>query len=457
MQQNIYWPRLAYLQKSASTAPLAVFRILFGLLIGVSMIRFALHGWIDMLYIQPLFHFSFYGFSFIKPLGQATYLIFGLCLLSSLMVTLGWYYRWAALSLFLSFTYIELMDQATYLNHYYFISLMALLMTVLPAGRYFSVDVFRKPEKACSRMPAWCLHAPLLLVFILYFYAGLAKLNSDWLLHALPLKIWLPARNDMPLIGQAFNLPWIPYLFSWFGCFYDLTIVFFLLYKKTRVGAYLTVVVFHGLTAILFPIGMFPYIMMVTALLFFPASFHHQLLDKLSKALSLSPARLHTDHSYRFPLHHQKWILTLVGTFFIFQLLFPFRYGLYPNELFWSEEGYRFSWRVMLMEKAGQVQFTVQDSHHAPERVINSAFLTPLQEKMMATQPDLILQFAHYLRDFYTKKGFTAPKVYADTYVSLNGRLGQTLIDPSTDLARETDSFQPKSWILPFKDEIKGL
>jgi hypothetical protein len=106
-------------------------------------------------------------------------------------------------------------------------------------------------------VPRWCVDALKLLVFILYFYAGLAKLNSDWFLQALPLKIWLPARNDMPLIGRLFNQEWVPYVFSWFGCIYDLTIVFLLLNQKTRVFAYLTVVAFHLMTALLFPIGMF--------------------------------------------------------------------------------------------------------------------------------------------------------------------------------------------------------
>jgi hypothetical protein len=45
-----------------------------------------------------------------------------------------------------------------------------------------------------------------------------------------------------------------------------------------------------------------------------------------------------------------KTKIVFISCFIAFQLLFPFRYLCYPNELFWTEE-FRFSWRVMLMEK----------------------------------------------------------------------------------------------------------
>ncbi len=67
------------------------------------------------------------------------------------------------------------------------------------------------------------------------------------------------------------------------------------------------------------------------------------------------------------------------------QLLFPWRYLLYPEELFWTEEGYRFSWRVMLMEKAGYAEFKVVDSKTGKRFYVdNSDFLSPFQEKQMA-------------------------------------------------------------------------
>ncbi|MBD2699000.1 HTTM domain-containing protein [Spirosoma sp. BT702] len=447
----------AYFRKITSAAPLAVFRILFGLMLLGSTIRFWSKGWIEELYIRPHYFFPFYGFEFVKPLGQYTYVLFAICGISALLVAIGLFYRLAAVILFLSFTYIELIDKSTYLNHYYFTSLVCLLLIFLPAHAYFSVDAYRRRTLIADQIPAWCLDSLRLFVMLLYVFAGLAKLNSDWLLHALPLRIWLPAHNDFPMVGFLFNYRWVAYLFSWFGCLYDLTIPFLLWYRPTRSWAYVTVVVFHGLTALLFPIGMFPYIMIVTALIFFPAHFHQTIIRQLSRWMSISGTFLLPRRTYQYGPVATKLILSFLGLFFVIQLLTPLRFLLYPGELFWTEQGYRFSWRVMLMEKAGYAQFMVKDNAGHRTIVNNNDFLTTLQEKMMSTQPDMLLQYAHFLRDYYAQRGFEKPQVYVDSYVALNGRMGKPLVDPNTNLANEQESFRPKAWITPLNDTIYGF
>lgn len=446
-----------YWRTYTSAAPLAVFRLAFGVMILGSIVRFWSKGWIDELYIKPSFFFPYYGFEFVKPLGQYTYLLFVICGLSALLVALGWFYRVASVLLFLSFTYIELMDKSTYLNHYYFVSLVAFLLIFLPANVYFSVDAYRNRTNFYDQIPRWTIDSLRLLMGIVYVYAGLAKLNSDWLLEALPLRIWLPGRNDLPVIGFLFNYRETAFAFSWLGALYDLSIPFLLLNRFTRPFAYVAVVVFHVLTVILFPIGMFPYIMILAALIFFSAGFHQKIIAVLSRLLQLPNMLFARGKTLRYSSWQNQFMVSFFILFFIIQIIVPFRYTLYPNELFWSEEGYRFSWRVMLMEKMGNVQFKVVDESGRQMMVNNEDHLTKLQEKMMATQPDMLVQFAHYLQDYYTRQGFRNPKVFADTYVSLNGRLGKPYIDPTVNLAQETDSFTPKKWILPFGDEIKGL
>lgn len=445
-----------YFQKSTSAAPLAVFRILFGLLIFGSMVRFWAKGWIHDLYIKPKHFFSFYGFEFVQPLNEYTYLLFLVCGLAALCVALGLFYRSSAILLFLSFTYIELMDKSTYLNHYYFISLVSLMMIFLPAHAYFSLDASRS-NQAKDAIPLWTTHALKLLVCIVYVFAGLAKINSDWLLEAQPLRIWLPAKNDLPVIGGLFNLTWVAYAFSWVGCIYDLTVPFLLFNRVTRSWAFGAVVAFHSLTAILFPIGMFPYIMIATALFFFSSQFHQRILDRIGGWLKVSNDFLHPRQGFEYSRIASSVIVPVFCLFFLVQLAIPFRHVFYPGELFWTEEGYRFSWRVMLMEKAGYAQFVVKDSTGKHVVVDNTLFLTTLQEKMMSTQPDMILQYAHILKDHYKQSGFQSPEVYVDSYVALNGRIGKPLIDPNTDLAKQEESFYHKPWVLTFSDEIKGL
>jgi hypothetical protein len=448
-----------YLKRSTETAPLAVFRIFFGLMMLISIIRFWAYGWIEKLYLEPDFHFSFYGFEWVQPLGVWTYLLFGVCGLSALMVALGYRYSLSAVVFFLSFTYIELMDKTTYLNHYYFISILAFLMIFLPAGAYFSVDAYRDPGKRFQYVPKWTVDSIRLLLGIVYVYAGLAKLNSDWMLHALPLKIWLPSKFDIPLIGPIMGQEWVHYTFSWAGALYDLCIPFLLLFKPTRWFAFVLVVIFHTLTRVLFPIGMFPYIMIVGSLIFFEARVHHRILRFFSRFLGIDSGVFDNGAVYsEIRGFVREFKLGVVTLFFAIQLLFPWRYALYPGELFWTEEGYRFSWRVMLMEKAGYAQFRIVEGKTGRWFYVdNSDFLTPFQEKQMSFQPDFILEFAHFLKSHFETQGKQDIQVYVQCSVALNGRLSKPYIDPDVNLAKERESFRHKTWILPFEDEIKGL
>ncbi|MEM7185700.1 MAG: HTTM domain-containing protein [Bacteroidota bacterium] len=454
-----------YLQSNVKAAPLAVFRVFFGILMLVSIARFWYHGWIESLYLEPAFHFSYYGFEWVKPLGDWTYLLFVLCALSALMVAIGYKYRWAIVVFFLSFTYIELMDKTTYLNHYYFISVLSFLLIFLPANVYFSVDALRARKKGDhvyfgSQVPRWTVDSIKLLLAIVYLYAGLAKLNSDWLVDAMPLSIWLPSKFDIPLLGGLMGERWVHYAFSYFGAGYDLMIPFLLYFKRTRWVAFGLVVVFHVLTRVLFPIGMFPYIMIVATLIFFEPEFHEKVCRVLGRMVrypqrllqaSLQQKKQRTTSGF-------KWSLVVVAFLLAVQLLLPWRYLLYPGELFWTEEGYRFSWRVMLMEKTGYAQFKIVDGTTGKWFYVdNRDFLTPFQEKQMSFQPDFILEYAHYLRNHFEKQGHKQVEVYADVKVALNGRLSTTFVDPTVDLASEKESFTPKHWITPFNDEIKGL
>jgi hypothetical protein len=278
-----------YLSAPVSAAPLAVFRILFGGMMLFSILRFIMKGWVTELYVFPKVYFPYYGFEWVQPLDETGMLaLFGLMALTALTIMLGFFYRWSAIIFFLSFTYVELIDKTNYLNHYYFVSVVAFFMIFIPAHRHFSMDVLRKPQLWVSHVPRWTVLIFQLQLGLVYFYAGVAKLNPDWLLDAMPLRYWLPAHTHLPLIGPLFDKLWVAYLFCWFGAFYDLTIPFFLSWRKSRLVAYATVVVFHALTAVLFQIGMFPYIMIVSTLIFFSENFHKKLLSWFRSALRIN-------------------------------------------------------------------------------------------------------------------------------------------------------------------------
>lgn len=449
----------SYYHRTTEAAPLAVFRIFFGLMMLISIIRFWANGWISKLYIEPKFFFSFYGFEWVKPFGEWTYLLFVICGLSALAVAFGYKYRLSIIIFFLSFTYIELMDKTTYLNHYYFISLLSFLMIFLPANAYYSWDAFKNEKLSFQKIPKWTIDSIKLLLGIVYFYAGLAKLNSDWLVEAMPLKIWLPSKYDIPLLGDLLQEEWLHYAFSWSGALYDLAIPFLLLNRRTRPYAFILVVIFHFLTRVLFPIGMFPYIMIISTLIFFDAGLHHKILQFIDRVFRIN--KLGADNQRilnQVTFDESGFKSAFIAFFLVVQLVLPFRHYLYPGELFWTEEGFRFSWRVMLMEKAGYANFKIVNKETGSRFYVqNDDFLTSFQEKQMSFQPDFILEYAHYLKDHFQSQGHEHVGVYVEAYVTLNGRRSQLFIDPKVDLSLEKESFQHKIWILPFNDVIKGL
>src|SRR4051812_27327110 len=125
-----------YLNTYSESATLAFFRLAFGLMMLLSLMRFAAYGWIKKFYIDPQFHFTYYGFEWVKPFGNYTYFLFIICGIAALFVAIGYQYKMAATTFFLSFTYIEFMDKTTYLNHYYFITVIGFVLIFLPANAY---------------------------------------------------------------------------------------------------------------------------------------------------------------------------------------------------------------------------------------------------------------------------------------------------------------------------------
>ncbi|WP_316844141.1 HTTM domain-containing protein [Pedobacter psychrodurus] len=454
MRSTVVERLYSMLDKKTHIAPLAVLRIAFGSIMLVSTIRFLLKGWVYAFYIKPGFHFTFYGFDWIKPLGAfGMYALFALLIVAAVLIILGLFYRIASIAFFTGFTYVELIDKTTYLNHYYFISVMAFLMLWVPAHRYFSLDVARKPELQISQVPIWTTGIFKLQLVLVYFFAGISKLTYDWLIAAIPLKIWLPANSQLPIIGVLLTHQWVAYFFSWAGMLFDLLIGFFLLSRKTRKPAYILVIIFHLATGLFFKIGMFPYIMICVTVIFFSSETHIRIINFLRKVLFRSDNKtLKTNAIYQLAPNRLKLVFAVLMIHFSIQLLLPLRYLLYPGKLYWTEEGYRFSWRVMLMEKGGTAFFHVKDPITGKQtEIINSTYLTGFQERQMATQPDMILQFAHFLAHEYQQKGIKNPVVTADSYVTLNGSGSRLYIDSKVNLAKEQENFAHKKWILPFK------
>ncbi len=440
-----------------------MFRIIFGALLLFGALRFVSKGWVEQLYILPNYHFGYLGFEWVQKLpGNWMYLPFIVMIITALLIIVGYFYRFAITLFFLCFTYVELIDKSYYLNHYYFVSLMCFILIWLPANRYFSLDVARNRVSEQHVVPYWTIRLIQFQLGLVYFFAGLAKLNSDWLIEGQPLGIWLQAHHNIPLVGPLLQEKWMAIAFSWAGCFYDLFIVFFLLAARTRKFAYFFVVFFHLVTWYLFPIGVFPWVMIFSTLIFFSPNFHERLLRRIQLLFGKDKSLDSGTTASSTPFPARRWVTMTIGLYILFQLVVPFRYLLYPGNLYWNEEGFRFSWRVMLMHKEGHAVFYLKDKKTGRESEINNAkFLTRTQEDQMATQPDMILQYAQFLKSHYQgqvlhfgDQKFTIedPAIHAEIYVSLNNRLSQKFVDKRHDLTTFAYDLKHRKWLEPFNE-----
>ncbi len=436
---------LSALNEPTDAASLAALRVLFGVVMLGSVIRYFANGWIERFYVQPRFHFTYWGFGWVEPLPQPWLsVLFAVLGVAALCIALGLAYRVATISFFVLFTYVHLLDVSNYLNHYYLVSLLALLLCVLPLHRTWSVDAWLRPSLKSTTLPAWMLWLVRAQVGLVYFFAGLAKLQPDWLLHGQPLGIWLHARTDTPLIGPFLDEHAVALAMSWAGFLYDTTIVGWLLWRRSRPFAYLAVCAFHFMTNVFFNIGIFPVVMTAAATIFFDPDWPRWLWARLRRR-AFVPAR--TEGAPRGSLGTLG--LAVLSIWVLVHVAMPLRTHLYGGDVLWHDQGMRWSWRVMVREKNGSVLYRVRLDDDREVRVVPSEYLNRYQEQEFAGQPDLVLQLAHRIAADYRAQGFAHVEVRADAFASLNGRRSARLIDPDADLASIDDGVMPAAWILP--------
>lgn len=408
------WGRLlGRLFAPVDIASLAFFRVAFGVIMLWEVWRYYEYSWIGAYYIEPVFHFSYYGFGWVEPWpGVGMYLHFLAIGMLAGCVMLGLFYRVSAALLFLSLSYVFLLEQTLYLNHFYLVYLISGLLIFIPAHRSFSLDALRRPEIRSQTVRAWTLWILAAQIAIVYFYGGIAKLNGDWL-RGEPMRMWLATSTEFPLIGSFFTREWAPYLFSYGGLSFDLMIVPLLLWRRTRILAFVAAAGFHLTNAELFQIGIFPWLAIAATTLFLSPSWPRLLFSCLripmqsSNAREVtSEARLEEWSAEPFELSgsykRQYAALALLGLFLATQLLVPLRHHVYPGDVNWTEEGHRFSWHMKLRDVQADATFYATDPATGssweldPER-----YLAGWQASRMAPSPDMALQFSHYVAEAY--------------------------------------------------------
>ena len=454
----------SWLFRRVDAASLAVFRMMFGALILFEAVNYGVFLDLDTMYRSPDLLFKYHHFEWVRmPPGPGLELLFALMGLSAIGVMLGAFYRVSATVMAATFGYHFLLDQALYLNHFYLAWLFAVILIFVPAHTLWSVDARRRPSLAAERVPDWgrfWLAAQLEIVLV---YAGLVKLTGDWL-QLEPMRLWMndEAADAAPLFQWLAQDPGIA-LASYGVIALHLIGAPLLLIERTRLPVFCVYAVFHAINAMVFNIGIFPFMTIGATLLLFDPSWPRHLVGRLGgdparlarRVEQAPPGRADAPRSGKAVHPPPGWagqralIVVVIGVWLVAQVTVPLRHYAREGNVAWNEDGHRFSWRMKLRSKRGTARFVVVHPDGSQQVVDPAAHLNRKQTIKMACIPDLLWQFAQFTEVAYRRSPDEDPSVHAWTLCSLNTREPIALVRRSIDLtaiARDTPSEQ---WLMP--------
>lgn len=392
------WGRLlVVLSHPTSGSSLAVFRMALGLVM-------ALEAWslcqpdgaaissgatpLENYYTgaQITFHFPYSLLEWLPLLPKAwIHAVVAVQIVAGIMMAAGLFYRLSACLTFLSWGYLWSVESTrTYWqSHYYLELLLTFLMIWMPAARRFSLDARSgKPSQAPPAVPFWPLFMLRGQLVIAYFYAGLAKVNLDWILDAMPVR-WFLAEPGVTepfrswLSAGAFerfalfvHSAGFAHFMSWTGLLFDLSIGFLLLWRRTRILGIALMGIFHLTNQVLVfdDIGWFPLVGFTTALIFLDADWPERFAAWVRRPRLAKPDwrwlvggavlvpglgalagwKLNSSKPGQPQMCERASRITaaFVLLWLTWQTLVPLRHYLIPGDGRFTYEGMSFSWRL---------------------------------------------------------------------------------------------------------------
>ena len=434
-----------FLFKQIDNSQLIVFRVFYGLLVCAECFGALTTGWVRKTLVEPKFTFSFIGFEWLQPLpGNGMYIYFFIMGLCGVLITIGYKYRYSALTFAFLWAGVYLMQKTSYNNHYYLLMLLAFIMAFLPANKSFSLDTKLNPSIESHSMANYIRWLIILQLFIVYTFASIAKLYNDWFDLSI-IEVLMKSKKDYAVIGELLQERWVHKSIAVFGILFDLLVIPALLYKPTRKIAFGLAIFFHLFNSFVFRIGIFPYLSIAFCVFFFePQTIRNLFLIKKKSIIN---------HKEIKP-NNSKWVLGILGVYFLIQLALPLRHHFFKDDVLWTEEGHRLSWRMMLRSRSGSIQFYIEDKATGKrEQVKLDDYLTKKQRRKVASYPDFAWQFAQHLKKEKAREGKEI-SIYVKNRVKVNKGKYQKFIDPTVDLANVPwNHFSHNDWILPSKQE----
>lgn len=457
------WERLvSLLNRPTDPASLGVFRFLFGLLMVLDIPQERGLSSLDRRYLDGLDVCRFPLLNALQPLPlDWMYFVYTIMFLGALGVMLGLCYRLSCVLFLLPYWYVFLLDKTSWNNHSYLYGLLAFQLTFLDANRYWSLDGLLHSRKRNSHVPLWNYAVLRGQIFIVYFIAGVKKLDADWVegysMENLS-RHWLFSPFKLILSEEMTSL----IVVHWCGLMLDLSAGFLLFFDASRSAGLFFVSYFHCMNSQLFSIGMFPYVMLASSPLFCSPEWPRKLVSHCPQILQqLLPLQASPQPSAscvykRRParggqkpgLRHQLGAaFTLL--YLLEQLFMPYSHFLTQGYNNWTNGLYGYSWDMMVHSRSHQhVKITYRDGQTGELGYLNPGVFT--QSRRWKDHADMLKQYATCLSHLLPKFNVTEPQIYFDIWVSINDRFQQRLFDPRVDIVQAAWSpFQRTPWVQP--------
>ncbi|XP_048028592.1 vitamin K-dependent gamma-carboxylase isoform X1 [Megalobrama amblycephala] len=469
------WHRLVcLLNRPTDPASLGIFRFLFGMLMALDITQERGLSHLDYKYLDGAPVCRFPLFNFLKPLPMDwMFFVYFVMFLGAVGIMLGCFYRLACLMFISTYWYVFFLDKTTWNNHSYLYGLIGFQLTLMDANRYWSLDGLRNPRKRNAHVPLWNYTLLRTQIFIVYFIAGVKKLDADWVEgysmkylahHWLfdPFKLILPVELVSLMVVHGG------------GLILDLTAGYLLFFDATRPVAMFFVSYFHCMNSQLFSIGMFPYTMLATSPLFcypdWPRRFFGRFPEFLWPVLPLISPPPSPSSSCVYPnaptvsreqeeahaaarptttsfKHKFRAFFTIL--YITEQLFLPYSHFITQGYNNWTNGLYGYSWDMMVHSRSHQhVKITYRDGVTGEVGYLNPGVFT--QSRRWKDHGDMLKQYATCLSENLPRFNISDPEIYFDIWVSINDRFQQRIFDPRIDIVKaDWSPFRPNSWLMP--------
>jgi len=421
---------------------LGLFRILFGSLMLIEMLSYLSKDVPGKMFGATKIFFP-YNFSAFLPDFSADVIlaIIYLNIVACVAIIIGKFYRIALTVFLIGLSLIFFSDKSLYNNHIYLFVLLSFILLFVKGDKWGTL----KHKFKSATIPNWNYLILKLQIVIVYFFGGVSKLTEQWLNGSVARATF--ENNTVEFLNRlATNEAAINFI-VYGGLFYDLLIGFLLLFKKTRLIVIPVILFFNITNAIMFDdIGIFPYFMIASLLLFYKADLPQKLYDKFIQKHKNKKVKIanYTDNN-------KKLIPYFFGAYLLIQTLLPLRHFLSEGDPDWNYKGHYFSWRMKVqtrdlqtmkfsaISKANQQQFEVKMQEH-----INFT-----QYKLLGFDPEASIRYANYLKKYYQKKQRKQVGVYGLIKIELNGS-GEffDMINPQYDLT-DASKNNMEQWLMP--------